>query len=300
MRILITGSHGLVGSALVPFFEQRGDTVYRVQRGQSTSEREVQFDFGSGACERARLEGFDAVVHLAGESIGEGRWTRLKKERIRESRVNGTANLVQALLSLSNPPKVFIGASAMGYYGDRGDAILTEESAPGNSFLAEVCREWEAAAFPLSEKDIRVAHLRSGLILSGQGGALEKMLLPFRLGVGGKIGSGNQYWSWIVVDDAVRIIQHLLESEAVHGPVNVCTADAVTVSVFTKILGKVMRRPSLFPLPAFAAKAALGEMANELLLSSIRMKPAKLLSSGYAYLYPDLEEALYHAVLKHS
>ena len=298
MRILISGSHGLVGSALVPFLEQRGDAVYRVQRGQSVSETEVQFDFGSGACERARLEGFDAVVHLAGESIGEGRWTRLKKERIRESRVNGTANLVQALLSLSNPPKVFIGASAMGYYGDRGDAILTEESAPGNSFLAEVCREWEAAAFPLSEKGIRVTHLRSGLILSGQGGALERMLLPFRLGVGGKIGSGNQYWSWIVIDDAVRIIQHLLENEAIHGPVNVCAADAVTVSVFTKILGKVMRRPSLFPLPAFAAKVALGEMANELLLSSIRMKPAKLLSSGYAYLYPDLEEALYHAVVK--
>jgi uncharacterized protein (TIGR01777 family) len=298
MKILISGSHGLVGSALVPFLEQRGNMVHRIIRGPSSSDREVQFDFRSGSHDRARLEGFDAVVHLAGENIGEGRWTTSKKERIRESRVTGTTKLVQALLSLSNPPKTFIGASAMGYYGDRGDEVLIEESPPGNSFLAEVCREWESAATPLSEKGVRVAYLRSGLILSGQSGALHRMLLPFRLGVGGKIGSGNQYWSWIAVDDAIGVIHYLLENEAVNGPVNVCSPDPVTVSEFTTLLGKVMRRPSLFPLPSFAARIALGEMANELILASIRMKPAKLLSSGYVYLHPDLEEALYHA-LKH-
>ena len=293
MRILVTGSTGLVGSALIPALEAEGYEVVRLVRSQPVA-GEVRWDPAQGSIDVGALEGLDGVVHLAGESISDGRWTDEKKKRIRDSRVEGTKILSEALASLDSPPKVLVSSSAIGFYGSRGDEILTEQSASGDEFLSEVCREWEIATRAAAEKGMRVVNLRFGVILSEKGGALAKMLTPFKLGVGGKVGDGSQYMSWIDLEDAVRIIIFALKDDALRGPVNVVAPCPVTNEEFTRAMGDVLSRPTILPVPAFAARLAFGEMADALLLSSARVEPARLKEAGYVFKYPQLEDSLRH------
>jgi len=268
--------------------------VSRLVRSQpKPGDMAAQWDPARGSIDAGGLEGIDGVVHLAGEPIGE-RWSAEKKARIRDSRVKGTRLLCETLAQRPTPPKVLVCASAIGYYGDRGAEVLTEESASGASFLADVCRAWEGATEPALQKGIRVVNLRFGVVLSAAGGALAKMLPPFRLGVGGILGSGKQYMSWMTLDDAVGAIRHALLTEPLHGPANAVAPHPVTNEEFTKTLGKVLGRPTRIPLPAFAARLMFGEMADELLLASARVQPAKLLATGYAFRYPELEAGLRH------
>ena len=298
MHILITGSSGLIGSALVPFLATGGHQVTRLVRSQPRGqEMAMRWDPEAGILDAKSLEGVDAVVHLAGENIAE-RWSPEKKTRIHDSRVKGTRLLSDTLARLERSPKVLVCASAIGYYGDRGEEVLTEINPAGRGFLAEVCQAWEEAAEPARQKGIRVVSLRFGMVLSSAGGALAKMLPPFRLGLGGALGSGRQYVSWIAIDDAVGAIQHALTTETLQGPANTVAPQAVTNQEFTKVLGKVLGRPTVLPMPAFAARLMFGEMADELLLASARVEPAKLLSTGYAFRYPDLEAALRHVLGK--
>ena len=234
------------------------------------------------------------MIHLAGESIAEGRWTDEKKQRIRESRVKGTKLLSDALANLSRPPKTLIAASAIGFYGNRGDEILRETSAPGQGFLPEVCIAWEKATELAMEKGIRVVNTRFGIILSKEGGALAKMLPPFRMGVGGRIGSGRQWMSWIALNDVVEGLNYVLTNESLSGPVNFVAPKPVTNAEFTKTLGRVLSRPTFFPVPAFAARLALGEMADALLLSSQRVEPVRLNDANYSFRFSELQEALSH------
>jgi hypothetical protein len=250
------------------------------------------WDPTSGRIDLRALEGIEAVVHLAGENIAAGRWTPERKAQIRKSRVQGTRLLAETLARLAKPPRVLVCASAMGYYGDRGDEILREDSPPGTGFLAELCQAWEAASEPAARAGVRVVKLRIGIVLSARGGALARMLLPFRLGLGGRIGSGRQYMSWIALDEVIQVILHALTTPALVGPTNTATPNPVTNLEFTRTLGRVLRRPTFFPLPAFAARLAFGEMADELLLASARLEPARLLASGYTFRYPELEGAL--------
>jgi len=281
----------LVGGALVPSLTEQGHEVKRLARPQ-TGSGEVRWDPERGELECAAMEGFDVVIHLAGESIAAGRWTAAKKERIYRSRVEGTRLLAKALGRLTRPPKALLSASAIGFYGDRGPESLTEESVSGSLFLSHLCRDWEAATQPAAEAGIRVVNLRFGIILSTSGGALAKMLLPFRLGLGGKIGSGGQYMSWVTIDDVVGVIQFALRTEALSGPVNVVSPEPVTNEVFTKTLGRVLGRPTFFPMPTFAARLAFGEMADELLLASTRVEPVKLQRTGYSFHHQHLEGEL--------
>jgi uncharacterized protein len=244
-----------------------------------------------GILNTADLEGVDAVVHLAGESIASGRWTAAKKARILNSRVKGTELLASALARMKRRPAVLISSSAIGYYGDCGDRLLAEDSPPGSDFLAGVCREWERATTPASN-DIRVVHLRTGIVVAKTGGALPKMALPFKFGVGGRIGSGEQYMSWIDLEDEVEVILHCLQKESIRGPLNSVAPSPVRNAEFTRTLGRALSRPALLPLPAFAARAMLGEMADALLLSSQRVDAAKLLSSGYTFRRTNLEDTL--------
>jgi uncharacterized protein len=297
MRILVTGSSGLIGSALVDFLTSSGHRVIRLIRSQSqtpTSGESWGWDPQRGTILAAGRDELDAVVHLAGENIAGARWTQGQMALIRDSRVRGTRVLSDLIGQRSPPPKVLACASAIGYYGDRGDEILTEESASGSGFLPEVCREWEAACQPAADKGIRVVNLRIGVVLSPAGGALAKMLTPFKLGAGGVIGSGRQYMSWVALDDVVSAIHFALTHDSLRGPVNAVAPNAVTNREFTRTLGKVISRPTLLPMPAFAARLALGEMANALLLASARVEPARLLESGFTFRYPDLEGALRH------
>jgi len=296
MKILISGSHGLVGTALIKSLASEGHEILRLVRYAPSSVQEIEWSPDRYSIALARLEGFDAVVHLAGESIAEGRWTDEKKKRIRESRVKGTRLLGDALANLSQPPKTFVSASAIGYYGDRGDGILTEASPPGKDFLSEVCVEWEKATALASEKGIRVVNCRFGIILDANGGALKKMLPPFRMGVGGKIGSGQQWMSWIALDDVVRGIKFALANDSIRGPVNFVAPAPVTNARFTKTLGKVLSRPTLFPIPAFGVRLLFGEMADALLLSSQRVEPALLQTSNFLFQYSQLEAALRHVL----
>jgi uncharacterized protein (TIGR01777 family) len=242
------------------------------------------------------VSGFDAVVHLAGESI-VGRWTEAKKRRIRESRVQGTRNLAEAFAAAPLRPPLLVSASAIGYYGDRADETLREDSSSGDGFLPEVCREWEVAAEPAAKAGIRTVQMRFGLVLSASGGALQKMLLPFRMGVGGNMGTGRQWWSWVDIDDLVGAVQHVIKTEALQGPVNVVAPTPVRNAEFTKALASVLSRPAIFPMPAFAARLVFGQMGDELLLASQRVEPVKLTASGYVFQKPDLRAAL-KAILK--
>jgi uncharacterized protein (TIGR01777 family) len=293
MNILISGSTGLIGSALVPYLITGGYAVKHLVRKTPKSEHEIAWNPNEDSIDRDRLEGLDAVIHLAGEGI-TGRWTEEKKRKIMNSRKAGTNLLAATLAGLSNPPKVLISASAIGYYGDRGNELLTEDASPGVGFLSEVCKEWETALAPAAEKGIRTASLRIGIALSSAGGALAQMLTPFRLGAGGNIGSGKQWWSWVAIDDVIGMIQHVLMSDSITGPVNAVTPNPVTNAEFARILGKVLKRPAIFPLPSWAAKIALGEMADALLLASSNVVPAKLIATNYPFRYPELEGALRH------
>jgi len=298
MNVLVTGSSGLVGSALGPFLSSNGHQVIRLVRSK-TFGREAQrfWDPEAWTMDAGAVEGLDAVVNLAGENIA-GRWTGAKKAKILNSRVKSTRLLSLSLSRLAWPPKVLVSASASGFYGDRADQLLTEESASGSMFLSEVCRQWEAATESAAQAGIRVVVLRIGVVLSAWGGALARMLTPFKLGAGGRIGSGRQFWSWIALDDLLGAILHALNTPALHGPVNVVAPHPVTNLEFTKTLGRVLKRPTVFPMPTFAARLALGQMAEELLLASARIEPAKLLATGYQFQYPELEPTLRHLLGK--
>lgn len=294
MKILIGGAHGLVGTALIKSLETEGHEIFRLVRHAPTSKTEVEWSPDRYSIALACIEGFDAVVNLAGESIAEGRWTDDKKRRIRESRVKGTKLLGDALANLAVPPKTLVCASAIGYYGNRGDELLTETSAAGDDFLAKVCAEWEDATALATEKGIRVVNARFGVILDTNGGALKKMLPPFSMGVGGKIGSGKQWMSWIALDDVVGALNFALTKDSLRGPVNFVAPVPVTNAEFTKTLGKVLSRPTVLPIPAFAIKLLFGEMGEALLLGSQRVAPERLAAGGYEFSYPQLEKALVH------
>jgi uncharacterized protein (TIGR01777 family) len=285
MKIAVTGSTGLVGSALIPLLTQNGHEVIRMTRPS-------QWDPEKGTVDIAALAGIQALVHLAGENIAAGRWTNSQKARIRDSRIKGTKVIAEGVARMQKPPEVMISASAIGYYGDRGNELLREDSGPGTGFLPEVCRQWESATDPATRKGIRVVHLRIGVVLSPKGGALAKLLLPFKMGVGGKVGSGAQYWSWISLDDVCSAIMHSIHATGLHGPVNAVSPSPVTNSEFTRTLGRALHRPAIFPLPAFAARIMLGEMADALLLASARVEPAKLLGSRFVFRHKELEAAL--------
>jgi len=267
--------------------------VRRLTRSGGSSEDAVGWDPSAGTIDATGLEGVDAVVHLAGESV-MGRWTAAKKARIRNSRVQGTRLLAETIAGLPTPPGVVVCASASGYYGDRGNELLKEESDPGNNFLAGVCREWEAAADPARAAGVRVVHPRFGIVLSPEGGALGTTLPIFKLGGGGRIGSGRQYWPWVAVDDVVGATLHALDTGSLSGAVNITVPDPPTNEEYTKTLGHVLGRPTVFPIPAPAARLALGQIADELLLASQRVEPTRLRESGYSYRYPELEGALRH------
>lgn len=292
MKILLGGSHGLVGTALVTALEKEGHECFRLVRHAPASKTEVEWSPDRYSIALARIEGFDAVINLAGESIADGRWNEDKKRRIRDSRVKGTKLLGDALANLTVPPKTFISASAIGYYGNKGDEILTEASPAGDDFLANVCAEWEQATALATEKGIRVVNTRFGVILDTKGGALAKMLTPFRMGVGGKIGSGKQWMSWIALDDVIEGIKFALAQDSISGPVNFVAPNPVTNAEFTKTLGQVLSRPTLFPVPAFAVRLLFGEMGEALLLGSERVAPKRLMAEGYQFQYSQLEEAL--------
>jgi uncharacterized protein (TIGR01777 family) len=292
MNILISGASGLVGSALIPALESAGHTVRRLVRLRpETGSPDVYWDPMGSFDPVGGIEGFDAVVHLAGESVA-ARWSRNKKARILNSRKQGTMTLASAAARSKQPPKVMVSASAVGYYGNRGDEVLTEESAAGSDFLADVARQWETATAPAAKAGIRTVMLRIGFILSPRGGGLARMLPPFRMGLGGKLGSGRQWMSWISIHDVVGAIEHALATEALQGPVNAVAPHPVTNAEFTRTLGRVLSRPTIFPMPGFAARLAFGEMGDALLLASQRVQPVKLQSSGFQFRHPELEGAL--------
>ena len=296
LTIGITGASGMVGSNLSSALNEQGHRVLPLRRGKSQSAgSEIFWDpDGVGICDPQRLAGVDAIVHLAGENIAAGRWTTAQKERIRSSRVDATQNLVRSLAQMEQPPATFVCASAIGIYGDRGDEELTEASDPGSGFLADVCRGWEAAAAEAEAAGMRVVQVRIGVVLSTQGGALTKMLTPFRLGLGGIVGAGTQYWSWVGLQDLVGVLQEAVTNDSLRGPINAVSPQPVTNREFTKILGKVLKRPTIFPLPGFVAKLLLGEMAEELLLSSAKVVPESLKKIGFKFRHADLETCLRH------
>jgi uncharacterized protein len=292
MKVLISGATGLIGSSLAQELKSGGHHVTSLTRSP-TGENNISWDPDAGTVDGS-LEGTDAVVHLAGESIAEGRWTVSKKRRIMDSRKKGTRLLAETIAGLTTPPRVMVSASAVGYYGDRADEVLREDSRPGSDFLAEVCKAWEAAADPAREAGIRVVHTRFGIVLSLEGGALGTMLPIFKLGGGGRIGRGRQWWSWVAIDDVVGTIHHALENDSVEGPVNVGSPNPMTNAEYTRVLGKVLNRPTVLPVPAPAIRLALGGIADALLLASQRMEPAKLKETGYRFRHPELEGALRH------
>ena len=296
MRILICGASGLIGKALTKTLEAKGCELLLAGRKEPQDERETKWTIEDGFAEPKRLEGLDAVIHLAGESVSALRWTDEKKAAIRSSRVDGTRSVVDALAKLKSRPKVLISGSAVGFYGDRDDEILTESSTSGDNFLAKTCREWEAESRRAEDAGIRTVLLRTGVVLSKDGGALATMLLPFKMGVGGVIGDGKQWMSWISLDDEIRAIEFVLEHEEVRGAVNLVSPNPVTNQEFTSVLGEVLYRPTFIPLPEFAVSMLLGEMGDELLLSSTRAIPARLEALGFEWQFPELKPALEHAL----
>jgi uncharacterized protein (TIGR01777 family) len=296
MRVAVTGASGLIGSALTQSLRDTGDEVVLLVRSRDQAGGDAVFwDPEAGTIDTESLGRLDAAVHLSGETVA-GMWTKKKKEKIRSSRVRSTVVLSEALAGLDPAPKVFVCASAVGYYGDRGDEELTERSGPGSGFLVDVVRDWEAATATASNAGIRVVNVRTAIVLSPRGGALGTMLVPFRLGLGGRLGSGRQWMSWVAIDDEIGVIRHALAHEAVTGPINATSPNPVTNREFTKALGRVLGRPTVFPAPARVLKAVLGEFAEEGLLAGQRAIPERALASGYRFEYPELEPALRHVL----
>jgi len=291
--VVITGASGMVGTALGAKLREAGHKTLSITRKASSSDS-ILWDPATGMKDPSKLEGVETIVHLAGENIAAGRWTAALKDRIRRSRVEGTRNLVKSIAAVQQRPRTLVCASAIGYYGERGEVILDEDASAGTGFLADVCRDWEHEAQAASDLGLRVVNVRIGVVLSPKGGALAKMLLPFKLGAGGVIGSGKQYWSWIGLHDLVRIISFCVENEALKGAVNGVSPNPMTNYDFTKGVGRALHRPTIFPLPAFVAKLALGEMANDLLLASTRVIPKKLQDHGFQFDYPELVGCLEH------
>jgi uncharacterized protein (TIGR01777 family) len=300
MHIAISGASGLIGTALTAFLTTGGHTVSKLVRREARGPREIRWDPDAGTVDTAALEGVDAVIHLAGENVGGGRWTEARKTAILESRVRGTRALAEAIGRLEKKPAVFISASATGIYGDAHvgpDAPTAAESSPlGSGFLADVCRAWEAAADPARAAGIRVVHPRIGIVLDPRGGALEKLLTPFRMGAGGRVGSGRQWMSWIALEDVLGALHHIVLHPELRGPVNVVAPHPVTNADFTRTLGHVLGRPTIAPVPALAVRALFGEMGDALLLASQRVYPRRLLESGFEFAFPDLEGALRHTL----
>jgi len=291
LKVLVTGASGLIGSALVESLLKKGHEAIPLPRRRVSSAGPA-WDPERGVIDLVDAGNLDAVVHLAGESIARGRWSKEKKRRILESRVAGTRMLAGNLARSAHMPRVFLCASAVGVYGDRGEELLDESSAPGSGFLAEVCRQWECAAAPTADAGIRTVSLRFGAVLSARGGVLGKMLPLFRMGLGGAIGGGEQYLSWVSIFDAVAMVRHIIACDTLRGPVNLVSPNPVGNREFAKTLGRVLHRPAIVPMPAFLARSALGEKAEALLLSGARVLPGKLTDSGYEFRHPDLDKAL--------
>ena len=297
MRILVTGSSGLVGTALLSHLHAEGHDVLRLVRGDSpVAPTEIRWDPARAAIDEEGLEGLDEVVHLAGEGLAEGRWTRARKDRIWRSRVEGTRLLAEALARRRAKPRALVSASATGYYGNRGDQPLDESCGPGSGFLARLCEAWEGATEPAARAGIRVVRLRTGVVLSSAGGALPKMLPAFQLGLGGPLGTGSQYLPWIALDDLLRVIEVAIADEALRGPVNAVAPCPATSREFALALGRALHRPAAVPVPAFLLRIAVGELADEGLLASQRVMPARLLATGFSFRHPELAEALRHAL----
>jgi len=298
MKILISGASGLIGTHLIPTLKAKGHEIFSLVRKTPKSSDEIRWDAKEGFSdsEQAKLENFDAVIHLAGDNVASENWSPEKKRRIRESRTVGTRVLVDALRKTQNPPKIFVSASATGFYGNRGDEVLTEESPKGEGFLPEVCDEWEREAHKAEDFGARTTFLRTGVVLTKDGGALEKMLTPFKFGVGGTVGSGKQWMSWIALDDVLDIYHFALENDALRGAVNTTAPNPATNEEFTEALGKVLNRPTILPVPEFAIKLLFGEMGERLLLEGQKVLPKKLQDAGFEFKYPNLEEALKQAV----
>ena len=296
MKVLITGASGLIGIPLQKSFADKGYEMLLASRKEATDDNHIQWSIENGFSEPGKLEGIDAVVHLAGESVNGLRWTDDKKKAIRDSRVLGTRNVVDAVSKLKDKPKVFIASSATGFYGERGDEEVTESSAAGDNFLAAVCKEWEGESRRAEDAGIRTVLLRTGIVLSKDGGALGTMLLPFKLGVGGVVGSGKQWMSWISLDDHIAAINYAIENENLRGAVNAVSPNPVTNEEFTKTLGEILYRPTFLPIPEFVVSMAFGEMGDALLLASTKVLPKRLESAGFKFTYPQLKAAIEHAV----
>ena len=297
MKVLLSGASGLVGTALSKSLSSDGHQVLRLVRGSfpASDADAIAWSAVEGTVDTQALAAhgrLDAVVHLAGEGIANRRWTKAQKARLRDSRVIGTRGLAEAVAELPEPPGVLVSASAIGWYGDRGAEWVDETDEPGEMFLSDVCRDWEAATTPAREAGIRVVNHRIGVVLSANGGALTKMLLPFKLGLGGRVGSGDQYWSWITLDDLVASIRHVIDTETISGPVNAVAPAPSTNLEFTKSLGNALRRPTIFPMPAFVARLMLGQMADELLLGGARIRASVLEQTGFQWTHRELDEAL--------
>jgi len=296
--IVVTGASGLIGTKLVAAFKADGKRVLRAVRREARDENELSWDPAAGTIDRDKLEslegGIDAVIHLAGAGIAAKRWTDTYKQLLIDSRVDGTTLIAKTIATLDRKPRVFASASAIGFYGNRGETKLNESSASGDGFLPELCMQWERACEAATDAGIRTANMRIGVVLSPEGGALKEMLLPFKLGAGGVLGNGRQYFSWISLDDVVRAMQFVVENDSLSGPVNLVSPNPVTNREFTKTLGRVLSRPTVLPMPAFAARLVFGEMADSLLLASARVVPGSLTDANFSYQYAQLEPALRH------
>lgn len=301
MNIVISGASGLIGTELVESLKKDGHHVLSLTRSKSSSPDKIYWNIETGEIESDKLENIDALVHLAGENISgenpiQGRWTQERKEKILNSRVKGTTLLSDTISRLKNPPKVFVSASAIGYYGDRAEEKLDEKSNKGSGFLSDVCKAWETSADSARNKGIRVVHTRFGVVLSNKGGALKSMLLPYKMGVGGTIGNGKQYMSWIDISDVAGAIKHVINKSDIQGVVNVVAPKPITNSEYTKALGHVIHRPTIFPIPSIGINILFGEMGNELLLGSQKVYPEVLSNTGYKFMYPDITSSLEHVL----
>jgi uncharacterized protein (TIGR01777 family) len=291
MDVLVTGAHGMIGIAIIPKLRARGDRVVRLVRGEPEGSDDVRWDPPAGTIDAGALRGIDAVVHLAGAGIGDKKWTAARKQLVLESRTQPTTLLARTLAQLEPRPRVLVSASAIGYYGNRGDEVLHEDAAPGTDFGAEICRRWEESTAAAADAGIRVVCTRSGLVLSRSGGLLQRLLLPFRLGIGGRLGSGNQYMSWITIDDEIAAILHAIETESLSGPVNLTAPNPVTNAEFTTALGRAVHRPTVIPTPMLGLKLVYGGELVDTLLGSQRVSSDKLQASGFAFAHPTLDTA---------